>query len=102
MESVFDVPLDMFLSNDPAVHSYRDSDKSFGKGISYRLHFFQYKGYTIWGLTAGILIEAARVALGREPDFQIMPGQRSYTEIIFDEDSHTVLWRPDDEVPQGL
>lgn len=42
--------------------------------IQYRVHYFDYdapdgKKYTIWGLTASILIRAASIILQRQPDF---------------------------------
>ena len=96
VESVFHVPLSMFLSADPSVYSFRDSDGSFGafgEGMTYRLHFFSYEGYTIWGLTAGILIEAASVALDRKPEFKVMPGTREYSDIVYDDQACKVKWR---------
>jgi hypothetical protein len=40
------------------------------QGLTYRIHSFDYNGFNIWGLTAGILIKVARVAFGRPPEFQ--------------------------------
>ena len=96
VDAVFDVPLCTFLSADPSVYSFRDTTKSFGNGISYRLHFFQCGEFCVWGLTAGILIEAARTALDREPEFQVTAGSgggREYTDIIFDDDNNRVMYR---------
>jgi len=95
VDAVFDVPLHTFLSADPAVYSFRDTKKSFGEDVSYRLHFFQCGEFVVWGLTAGILVEAARMALGREADFQLMPpGSREYTEIVYDYEHERVTYRP--------
>lgn len=93
VETIFDVPLNLFLSGDPSVHSFEDTDNSFGHGVTYRLHFFNYQGYTIWGLTAGILIQAASMALGREPEFAAMQGSQEYTDILYDDKNHKVKWR---------
>ena len=93
VDAVFDVPLATFLSADPEVYSFRDTSKSFGNGISYRLHFFQCGEHCVWGLTAGILIEAARQALGKEPEFETRIGEREYTEIMYDDDSKKVIYR---------
>lgn len=86
VDAVFDMPLHIFLENDAAVHGYVDAQYSIGQAVSYRIHSFQYKEFTIWGLTAGILIEAAALALGRWPEFQVMPGDYSYADIVFDGD----------------
>ena len=93
VDAVFDVSLATFLSANPDIYSFRDTSSSFGNGISYRLHFFQCGEHCVWGLTAGILIEAARQALGRDPDFQMRAGEREYTEIMYDDKSKKVVYR---------
>ena len=93
VDAVFDVSLATFLSANPDVYSFVDSNKAFGNGMSYRIHFFQCGEHCVWGLTAGILIEAARQALGREPEFETKTGEREYTEIIYDDDRKTVVYR---------
>ena len=65
------MPLATFLTNDGSGYSFRDTTMSFGGKIGYRLHYFQHGEFTIWGLTANILIEAATVALGRQPGLNI-------------------------------
>ena len=48
------------------------------------------------GLTAGILIEAAKLVLGTSPDFQdAVPGGAPYSHICFDGTQVTVR-APDD------
>jgi hypothetical protein len=94
VDAVFDVPLHTFLSANPEVYSFRDTKKSFGDEINYRLHFFQCGEYLVWGLTAGILVEAAKIALGRNAEFQTMPpGNREYSEIIYDYELDRVAYR---------
>lgn len=39
--------------------------------LRYRIHSFEHQGFVIWGLTASILIQVARRALGREPSFEV-------------------------------
>jgi hypothetical protein len=56
---VFSVPLGMFLSN--AHHDYEDRD--YGE-LRVRLHFFHNAKHPIWGLTAHVLIDIARLAYG--------------------------------------
>ena len=84
IDAIFDVPLHIFLDSNPDVYSFRDTQKSFGEDVSYRLHFFKHGPHTIWGLTAAICISAAALALGRDPDFMVMPGDRMYTDIVYD------------------
>lgn len=93
VDAVFDVPLTTFLSADPQQYSHRDTTKSFGNSISYRLHFFQCGEFCVWGLTAGILIEAAKLALGREPEFQMSPSGREYSDIVYNDESGQVVYR---------
>ena len=50
--SVLQVPLATFLSDEH--HSHIDEEEH---GNYFRYHFFQHQSYTIWGLTAEILIE---------------------------------------------
>lgn len=93
VDAVFDVPLSTFLSADPSLYSFRDTTKSFGSEVNYRLHFFQCGEFCVWGLTASILIEAAKLALGKTPDFQTTPAGREYSEIMYDEDTDRVIYR---------
>jgi hypothetical protein len=51
----------------------------------YRLHFFEHQGYNVWGLTAAIMITAARLALGRAPAFEEHgPRCLPYTKLYYD------------------
>lgn len=52
-----------------------------------RLHFFDYQAadrewYSVWGLTAAMLIEIASKGFGREPDFEALP--RGYVPMHAD------------------
>ncbi len=86
--AIFAQPLRRFL--EARGHSHEDVvwQTSQGRGIPYRLHFFQSQDErdpVCWGLTAGILIQAAQLALDREPEFTAdAPGSRPYTDIIHD------------------
>ena len=86
--AIFAQPLRRFL--EVRGHSHEDVVWHTGAGpaIPYRLHFFQSQDQrdpVCWGLTAGILIQAARLALDREPDFGVdAPGSRPYTDIMHD------------------
>mmetsp|Transcript_27144 Transcript_27144/g.50022 ORF Transcript_27144/g.50022 Transcript_27144/m.50022 type:complete len:621 (-) Transcript_27144:830-2692(-) len=46
-------------SNGPVIHSCRDMNL---RGCIYRLHSFRYYGFDVWGLTAAILMETAKIA----------------------------------------
>lgn len=91
VEAAFAVPLSIFVdgpSSSPTLtscaHSFRDA--RFGSHRAappFRLHFFDVvpteecggRGapFIVWGLTAGVLIEVAALALGRQPAFQAGP-----------------------------
>jgi hypothetical protein len=83
VEAAFAVPLSLFVDGPPpgSPMRYSHRDARFGPGgPPFRLHFFdvpcgpgQEATYAVWGLTAGILIDVATVALGREPAFQAGP-----------------------------
>lgn len=69
VDAIFDVPLEMFLKDE----QHRIEDRQW-LDVQYRVHYFDYaapdgKVYTIWGLTASILIHAASIILQRQPDF---------------------------------
>eukprot|EP00803_Ostreobium_quekettii_P011427 evm.model.scf_1198EXC.1 EVM.evm.TU.scf_1198EXC.1 scf_1198EXC:4690-8120(+) len=69
--SVFRIALATFLSEE--THSHLDSQYD---GQDVRYHYFQHQSNTIWGLTAEILIEVAKLAFGRGPEYQQhRPGQ---------------------------
>ena len=86
--AIFAQPLRRFL--EARGHSHKDVvwETGQGSGIPYRLHFFKSQDERdpiCWGLTAGILIQAARLALDREPEFVVYaPGSRPYTDIVHD------------------
>ena len=88
VDAVFDFPLHSFLEKN-AAYSSRDTEKASDHDIPYRLHYFQVEtpvgSFLVWGLTAGILIEVAKVSLGRGPEFEEnIPGSRPYTDIVYD------------------
>uniref|UniRef100_A0A6N2KZS3 Nudix hydrolase domain-containing protein n=1 Tax=Salix viminalis TaxID=40686 RepID=A0A6N2KZS3_SALVM len=68
VEAVFDVPLEMFLKDE----NRREQEKEW-MGDKYLLHFFDHqsgsKMYTIWAITASILIRAASLVYQRPPAF---------------------------------
>ncbi|KAL2635741.1 hypothetical protein R1flu_007220 [Riccia fluitans] len=71
VESVFEAPLEMFLK---ASVNYRSREREM-LGVRFRVHFFDYttpagQEFTIWGLTAGILIRVASLIFERNPDFE--------------------------------
>lgn len=78
VEAAFSVPLALFVDGPSAPGwSYSHRDARFGPGgPPFRLHFFEVPGeregstHCVWGLTAGLLIDVASVALGRQPAFQ--------------------------------
>ncbi|WCJ27152.1 hypothetical protein M5689_008920 [Euphorbia peplus] len=68
VESIFDVPLEMFLKNEN-----RRAEEKERMGHNYLLHHFDYQSgtrkYLIWALTAGILIQVASIVYQRPPAF---------------------------------
>ncbi|KAG5247035.1 nudix hydrolase [Salix suchowensis] len=68
VESVFDVPLEMFLKNEN-----RREVEDVWMGDKFLYHFFDYqsgeKGFTTWAITAAILIRAATIVYQRPPAF---------------------------------
>ncbi|KAK9808415.1 hypothetical protein WJX73_002113 [Symbiochloris irregularis] len=82
VDCIFDMPLENFLQDSPA---HRHEDLTWASGIWYRMHFFQFGKFNVWGLTAGILIAVATAAFGRPPAFEAeQPGARPFTDICFD------------------
>lgn len=85
VHSVFACPLEFFLSGS----CHRSSDLELESGAPYRIHSFDYRDedgreYCIWGLTAAMLIEVARLAYGRDPQFEPLPeGYRVLTADMF-------------------
>lgn len=76
VEAVFSVPLSRFLCAD----DYRFVDTEFCNKVI-RIHHFDCDGYHVWGLTAHILIEVAKIALGREPEFEEYVGGHPLSNI---------------------
>jgi peroxisomal coenzyme A diphosphatase NUDT7 len=89
VDAAFAVPLSLFVDGPggggggstaaPTAACYWHRDARFGpRGPPFRLHFFDVQDHggrthTVWGLTAGLLIDVAEVALGRPPAFQVGP-----------------------------
>lgn len=88
VQSVFTAPLAMFLS---AGEGYYSKDLLWDRHINYRIHFWDYKfdenkHYTIWGLTAGMLILVAEKAFQVVPQFEVHPpGAPPYTALAFEQ-----------------
>ncbi|KAJ3004802.1 hypothetical protein HKX48_001038 [Thoreauomyces humboldtii] len=79
----FKVPLEQFLREE----NHSSSDGPF-LDHPYRIHFFDWttgdQTYRIWGLTAEILIRAATIAYGREPDFGVMADRQPSTARLLE------------------
>lgn len=88
VNAVFDMPLAAFLEDVPS-HTYKDAD---WQGIKYRLHYFQYNNFIVWGLTAAMLIQVAQHAFARPTDFlELTPGSRPYHQLFFN--GERLLWQ---------
>ena len=62
----FDEPLARFL----AAEGHTAQDMPMRSGRTLRMHSFACaRGTTVWGLTAHVLIQVAKLALGRAPEF---------------------------------
>ncbi|MGY0218800.1 CoA pyrophosphatase [Endozoicomonadaceae bacterium StTr2] len=68
LDSIFRVPVD-FLLEDRRLRTDRISFK----GKAYHIPAWQYEGYTIWGLTAMILVEFLNVAFNAEMQLKPEP-----------------------------
>ncbi|KAM5588047.1 hypothetical protein ABKV19_006482 [Rosa sericea] len=68
VEEVFDAPMELFIKDENRRVEMRE-----WMGNKYLIHIFDYemknKKYTIWGLTASILIRAASIVYERPPPF---------------------------------
>lgn len=88
VNAVFDMPLAAFLEDVPS-HTYKDTE---WQGIQFRVHFFEYNNFVVWGLTAAILIQVAQHAFARPSDFlELTPGSRPYHQLFFN--GERLLWR---------
>ncbi len=54
VESVFTVPLRIFLEKNPDIYSFEDIDWP-NEGQRFRLHIFIWKGYEMYGYTNCVL-----------------------------------------------
>jgi len=66
VSDVFSMPLHAFLEAEN--HSHRDAVWG---DVPYRLHFFRHEEFTVWGLTAAILINVAQLAFAEEAAFVV-------------------------------
>jgi hypothetical protein len=74
------MPLRCFLDNDRDRYSYEDIE--WRDGLTLRLHIFKHGRFTIWGLTARVLIRVAMIAFAVEnPPFEIRPAEQRRTSI---------------------
>ena len=75
VERTFMVPLETFLQNREGVYAFKDMSFGHegGQEVTIRVHYFQCGEHNVWGLTAYILIQAAKVAYGRDPELDINP-----------------------------
>ena len=88
VNAVFDMPLAAFLEDVPS-HTYKDAE---WQGIKYRLHYFEYNDFLVWGLTAAMLIQVAQHAFARPTDFlELTPGSRPYHQLFFN--GERLLWQ---------
>ncbi|KAL6769600.1 hypothetical protein ACKKBG_A31650 [Auxenochlorella protothecoides x Auxenochlorella symbiontica] len=92
VQAVFAPPLHTFLEASD-LHSSREA--TFAPGMPYRLHFFDYQAadrewYSVWGLTAAMLIDIASKGFGRDPDFEALPpGYVPMHAGMFDDQTQT-------------
>lgn len=88
VNAVFDMPLAAFLEDVPS-HTHKDAE---WQGIKYRLHYFEYNDFLVWGLTAAMLIQVAQHAFARPTDFlELTPGSRPYHQLFFN--GERLLWQ---------
>lgn len=75
--AVFSMPLRHFLEAHPrhTAHAQPWGDHT------YTIHHFAWRGYDVWGLTAGILINVAEAALGRRAAFDVFGGGNDYADL---------------------
>lgn len=64
----FDAPLKVFLEGREKQHRSEDYD---WQGFRFRVHYFDVKGHVVWGLTAGLLVEAAEAVFGKRARLRI-------------------------------
>ena len=101
--AIVSMPLRLFLEDGPE-HTFKDvliggADTS-GPPRSMRLHYFTHsdcttgRAFTVWGFTAAILVEAARVAFGRKEGFDMDPLPSDETTIRLPDPAAARLRRP--------
>jgi hypothetical protein len=80
VDRIFDMPLHFFLEHNDR-HSFRDAVMG---PFTYRIHYFEYDGFEVWGLTASILIRVAEAAFGRPAAFDVIGDGVDYSRLRYD------------------
>ena len=57
-----------------------------------RIHYFQHERWTVWGLTAGILIRIAEAAFGEKAAFDVTGPYIDYAQL-YSADGQTIALR---------
>lgn len=100
VSSVFSVPLEQFLNRKylglgvSSEESWYQGNWVNWEGARWRMHEFQapvwerntLKKYRVWGMTARILVDLARIAYGRDPEFEFNTemGDESMIKELFE------------------
>jgi len=93
--AVLHAPLSAFLTSDRHTFSDVEWASPGGGSVVYRLHYFAHtqrrepprppEEYTVWGLTAAVLIDISQLALGRPPCFEVdAPGGAPFSRLHHD------------------
>ncbi|KNE71003.1 hypothetical protein AMAG_15263 [Allomyces macrogynus ATCC 38327] len=82
--AVFCVPIRTFLEENESVHA---SFELRWLGVQCRFHEFRtpwrWEEFRVWGLTAAVCIELARIAYARDPEYAwTNPGQPTMVELV--------------------
>ncbi|GMH37854.1 hypothetical protein BSKO_05738 [Bryopsis sp. KO-2023] len=76
VSAAFHIPLKSFLVE--KNHFHEDMEWN---DFKYRLHFFEHEGFRIWGLTATILIQVAKIAFDTAPEFDEFGPGGNYWDV---------------------
>ncbi|KAF8242349.1 hypothetical protein K440DRAFT_121856 [Wilcoxina mikolae CBS 423.85] len=115
VSSVFTVPLEQFLNRKysgqgvGAEESWYQGNRVNWNGTRWRMHEFQapvwerntLKKYRVWGMTARILVDLARIAYGRDPEFDFnteMGDEPMIMELIESGQMEEKVKKPDPEL----
>lgn len=69
VDAVFEVPLSFFL--DPTHHESRLIPSTSLDTPSYLVHYFDFEGYLIWGMTALLILQFLQIGFRRVPSYPI-------------------------------